>query len=451
MDAFREVLHDCNLTDLGFAGLPFTYDNKRQGRANVKVRLDRAVASPEWRNLFADSNVQHITSPVSDHCPILIQILKEDRGPCKQPRRQYEILWERAADLPERVAQSWGEAGQKADMGDIMKGLDNVMTTLQNWSKRKFGNIVRELQKARKKLETLLANNASQHEIRQATDHMNEMLYREELLWLQRSRITWMKEGDRNTRFFHQTVVWRARKNKIKKLKDSEGIWKDEPPDMERMATAYFQDLFTRDPSLKADQLLAMIQEKVTGSMNDTLCMEFADEEISDAMFQIGPLKAPGVDGFPARFYQRNWGTIKEEIINAVKLFFVTGRMPDGVNDTAIVLIPKVDQPETLKDFRPISLCTVMYKVIAKCMVNRLRPILGEIVSLNQSAFVPGRLITDNALVAFECLHFIEQNINQNKNFCAYKLDLSKAYDRVDWDFLRKVMQRLGFSHRWVD
>jgi hypothetical protein len=190
MDAFREVLHDCNLTDLGFAGLPFTYDNKRQGRANVKVRLDRAVASPEWRNLFANSNVQHIISPVFDHCPILIQILKEDRGPCKQPRRQYEILWERAADLPERVAQSWGEAGQKADMGDIMKGLDNVMTTLQNWSKRKFGNIVRELQKARKKLETLLANNASQHEIRQATDHMNEMLYREELLWLQRSRIT---------------------------------------------------------------------------------------------------------------------------------------------------------------------------------------------------------------------------------------------------------------------
>jgi hypothetical protein len=84
-------------------------------------------------------------------------------------------------------------------------------------------------------------------------------------------------------------------------------------------------------------------------------------------------------------------------------------------------------------------------------MVNRLRPILGDIVSINQSAFVPGRLITDNALVALECLHFIENNKNLDKNFCAYKLDLSKAYDRVDWDFLKKVMQRLGFSHRWVD
>jgi hypothetical protein len=125
------------------------------------------------------------------------------------------------------------------------------------------------------------------------------------------------------------------------------------------------------------------------------------------------------------------------EVINAVKLFFVTGHIPEGVNATAIVLIPKTEQPETLKDFRPISLCTVIYKVISKCMVNWLRPILGEIVSINQSAFVPGRLITDNALVAFECIHFIEQNKNIEKNLCAYKLDLSKAYDRVDWDFLK--------------
>jgi hypothetical protein len=84
-------------------------------------------------------------------------------------------------------------------------------------------------------------------------------------------------------------------------------------------------------------------------------------------------------------------------------------------------------------------------------MVNRLCPILGELISANQSAFVPGRLITDNALVAFECMHFIEHNSNPNKNYCAYKLDLSKAYDRVDWDFLKKAMQRLGFAHRWID
>nr|XP_051211309.1 uncharacterized protein LOC127328773 [Lolium perenne] len=96
-------------------------------------------------------------------------------------------------------------------------------------------------------------------------------------------------------------------------------------------------------------------------------------------------------------------------------------------------------------------LCSVLYKIIAKCLVNRLRPILGDIISINQSVFVPERLITDNALVAFECIHFIENNSNQVNNFCAYKLDLSKAYDRVDWEFLRKAMERMGFAHRWMD
>jgi hypothetical protein len=125
---------------------------------------------------------------------------------------------------------------------------------------------------------------------------MNELLYKEELLWLQRSRINWLKEGDRNTRFFHQKAVWRARRNKIKKLKDLDGAWKDSPSDMERMANSYFQELFTRDPTLQPDALLNLTHEKVTPDMNIDLCKDFSDEEIGDALFQIGPLKAPGVD-----------------------------------------------------------------------------------------------------------------------------------------------------------
>jgi hypothetical protein len=106
MEAFREVLYDCDLTDLGFSGIPYTYDNKRQGRANVHVRLDRAVACPAWRDMFADSGVQHLVSPVSDHCPILVQIEREVRVPQRRPRRQYEIMWERESALSEVVANA---------------------------------------------------------------------------------------------------------------------------------------------------------------------------------------------------------------------------------------------------------------------------------------------------------------------------------------------------------
>lgn len=124
--------------------------------------------------------------------------------------------------------------------------------------------------------------------------------------------------------------------------------------------------------------------------MNDALCKPFTDDEISDALFQIGPLKAPGPDGFPARFFQRNWEVLREEVIGAVRIFFDEGVMPEGVNNTSIVLIPKKDKPDELKDFRPISLCNVIYKIVSKCLANRIRPFLQEFISPTQSAFIPG-------------------------------------------------------------
>ncbi|KAK1662152.1 hypothetical protein QYE76_050311 [Lolium multiflorum] len=130
--------------------------------------------------------------------------------------------------------------------------------------------------------------------------------------------------------------------------------------------------------------------------------------------------------------------------------FFKTGIMPEGVNNSTIVLIPKTKNPSELKDFRPISLCNVLYKIIAKCIINRLRPCLSDIVSPEQSAFIKGRQIADNALVAFECFHTIQHSRDKKGTFCAYKLDLSKAYDRVDWTFLEAALVKLGFDNHWI-
>jgi hypothetical protein len=112
--------------------------------------------------------------------------------------------------------------------------------------------------------------------------------------------------------------------------------------------------------------------------------------------------------------------------------FFSSSTMPDGINDIVIISIPKKKSAKDLKDYRPISLCNVIYKVISKCLVNRLRSLLQYIISPTQSAFIPGRMITDNAIIAFECLHAIQTNNDKRGEFCAYKLDLAKAYDRVD-------------------
>jgi hypothetical protein len=242
----------------------------------------------------------------------------------------------------------------------------------------------------------------------------------------------------------------RAKKNKIRLLRKEDGQIMKDKAEMEGMAHEFFRQLYSADQGVRPSELTQLFEPKISDDANAALCKEFTDEEISDALFQIGPLKAPGPDGFPAHFFQRNWNILKADVIKGVKEFFVSGHMPPVINETSIVLIPKKNDPEFLKDYRPISLCNVIYKVILKCLVNRLRPLLQDIIDPTQSAFIPRRLITDNTLIAFECLHAIKNGNMGCRKFGAYKLDLTKAYDRVEWGFLEGVLKRLGFHSTWI-
>jgi hypothetical protein len=150
------------------------------------------------------------------------------------------------------------------------------------------------------------------------------------LLWLQRSRIDWLREGDQNMKFFHQKAVRRAQGNKILKLRDDNGVVNIVPCDMQRMTMSYFQSLYTKDPTLDHSNIAELLHENITQDMNNQLCEEFTSDEITDALFQIGPLKALGPDGFPARFYEWNWELMREDIIVAVNEFFAIEYMLMG-------------------------------------------------------------------------------------------------------------------------
>lgn len=350
MVAFRECLEVCQLADLGFAGHPFTYDNKCGGRANVQVRLDRAMVDSQWRDQFPECEVAHLTSPCSDHYPIILRCAWETRVRTGKTRR-YEVMWERELALPEVVEAAWKSAGAENHRSNISTALRSTLLALHKWSSKKVGNITREIEKSKTRLEELTNMNADRNDIRKESDHMNELLYKEEMMWLQRSRVEWLKHGDRNTKFFHCKARWRARKNKFKGLLDAEGRFQTAHHIMSGMALAYFQNLFEADQTLLPETVVPLFAEVITAEMNTKLCGQFSDKEISDTLFQIGPLKAPGPDGLPARFFQRHWSIIKDDIIAAVRKFFDTGVMPEGVNDTTIVLIPKVDNPKTMPEF----------------------------------------------------------------------------------------------------
>ena len=145
--------------------------------------------------------------------------------------------------------------------------------------------MTRDIERLRGELAALQINNADPHVIRQKMNQLDELLYREEMLWLQRFRIMWLKEGERNTKYFFRRAVWRARWNYIRRLRKVDGSWCNVPTEMERMASSYFQELYTKDPTLNPGPVLDCIESRVTADMNESLCAPFSEKEISDALF----------------------------------------------------------------------------------------------------------------------------------------------------------------------
>ena len=185
--------------------------------------------------------------------------------------------------------------------------------------------------------------------------------------------------------------------------------------------------------------------------MNKELLAEFKAAEVWKALKQMHPTKAPGPDGMSPLFFHQYWDVIGSDVISCVLKVLNSGVLPCELNETYICLIPKVASPKKIIEFRPISLCNVVYKIISKVLANRLKRILREVIDESQSAFVPGRSITDNVLVAFETMHCIDMRRKGKEVLMAVKLDMSKAYDRVEWSYLEAIMRRLRFHEKWIE
>ncbi|GAU18899.1 hypothetical protein TSUD_228890 [Trifolium subterraneum] len=182
----------------------------------------------------------------------------------------------------------------------------------------------------------------------------------------------------------------------------------------------------------------------ITDTYINSLTCPIIKEEVTATLNSMKPFKAPGPDGFHCIFFKQYWHIVGDDIFHLVKTAFDTGHFDHNISNTLIALIPKSDTPKTFKDFRPISLCNIIYKLITKVLVQRLRPILDNIIGPFQSSFLPGRGTSDNAIVLHEIIHFMRRSKNK-KGYAAFKLDLEKAFDNVNWDFLHNCLLDFGF------
>jgi hypothetical protein len=331
--------------------------------------------------------------------------------------------------------------------------LSRLAVLLKDWSHTSFGSVRREIKRLETALRRLRSSPISDAVIAEekvVERLLCELFEREEIMVRQRSRVDWLREGDRNTAFFHAKATARKKANRIASLQHENGTLCSDQEEIKGMVHGFYEDLFTAEPLASMDIVLEAVPEKVKDYMNEDLCKPYSDEEIKAALFQMGPTKAPGPDGFPAMFYQVHWDLVREDVCNAVRSFLGGDEIPEGFCDSVIVLIPKVTNPKHLSKFRPISLCNVLYKIASKVVANRLKLFLPDIVSVFQSAFVPGRLLTDSAIVAYECLQTVRRQ-NNKSTFFALKIDMMKAYDRVEWEYLHGCLSKLGFAAGWID
>ncbi|XP_021761146.1 uncharacterized protein LOC110725977 [Chenopodium quinoa] len=277
------------------------------------------------------------------------------------------------------------------------------------------------------------------------------VLEQEELLWYQKYRVEWIRDGDRNTTFFHLGTIARRWRNKISAIKSIQsGEWLHSKEDVQAEVVNFFETLFHAEEPQQHEELPFGIFPEFSNRDWQHLSRPFTRCEVDNVINNLGAMKAPGPDGYQDIFYQKNWALVADNVYELVLDVLAGKRMPEKLNDTFLVLIPKVDNPELASLFRPISLCNVAYKIVTKAIVNRIKPMMPHLTSCNQTSFVPGRQITDNIVIVQEVIHTM-RNKKGKSGFMAIKIDFEKAYDLLRWDFIRDTLLEIHFPKLLTD
>lgn len=240
-----QTLVDCGLQDVGYMGYRFTWSNKRKSPHTIQERLDYALVNDSWRGFWPVMRVNHLTRFKSDHNPILVRCCTHHRHTMRWTHMfRFDEVWLQNGDeCGEVVAETWS-----ASADGLQQKLAEVGVALGSWGMEKFGNIPKKVEETRVILQDLQRRDHTSQvgdQIQRAEAELDSLLEQEEIMWSQRSRATWLKHRDRNTRVFHQKSSQRRRRNLIEEIKDDDGrTWVDDV-DIGRVLTGYFKDLFS--------------------------------------------------------------------------------------------------------------------------------------------------------------------------------------------------------------
>lgn len=388
-------MQDWDLLDIKPSSGKYSWSNKRVGPGHIAARLDRFIIQSSYLLLGLESKMHILANNIFDHKPIKLDLLAHhDLGPI--PFR-FSPLWVKEPDFMQTVKGCWNQPVKGSPFYIREEKLRRVKGALKIWAKT-LSNLatIRKTTKAalvahQNDMENEMPTKDSLEQESLLQQQYHKACLAEEEYWGMKSRNLWLKAGDRNTAYFHKQAQARKCFNTISEIKEEGDIHKDFDH-IKRAAFTHFQKLYSedKDPS-HYPELLENIPSVISQQRNEFLEAKVSKDEVKKALFDMDPDKAPGPNGFSARFLQACWPIIEKYLLKMVQKSQNIQKIGGNTNSAFLALIPKEKGANNFNRFRPTSLCNIGYKLITKVIANKLKFILPKIIPENQGGFIHGR------------------------------------------------------------
>jgi len=412
-------------------------------------RIDRFLLSENWSLTWPNCFQMASARGLSDHCPLVLTIDDDNWGP--RPLRMLKC-WENFPGYHNFVCEKWNSFQVDGWGGYVLKEkFKLIKLALQEWHQNHSQNLPAKILSLKDKILALDLKGESEalleeevEDLHGFTEEMFSLSRMNSSICCQQSRLQWLREVDANSKFFHGIMSSRKRKNSILFFLVN-GVLVEGVNNVRSAVFSHFSSHF-RARSVVRPSMESVCFRTLSHREGAGLIKPSSVDEVKAAVWDCDNFKCPGPDGIFFGFIKDFWDILKDDVLCFLHEFHRNGRLSKGINSTFIGLIPKVDSPQRLNDFRPISLVGSMYKILAKVLANRLRSVIGSVISDSQSAFIKGRQILDGILVANE---IVDEARRHKKELLLFKVDFEKAYDSIDWGYLQEVMSKMGFPTLW--
>ncbi|XP_074288545.1 uncharacterized protein LOC141613701 [Silene latifolia] len=378
---FNACLAHCYLDDMHSMGYDFTWSNKQCTGTRTWARLDRVLVNPDWLLRFPSSFALSLPPGVPDHSPLLVTV-----APAGSIKRRFSFLniWHDHSDYKRLIATAWQIPCYGSPMYQLFHKLKSVRSSLQILHKESFSDISGKVQAIKKQLDA-------------CQTALQADLFSPQLIEQEKNLLTQYAELNKQ----EMDMLFQRAKDGIVRY----GL----------------------------DHVNSAFVEYYTGLLGG----EVKVEPLSDIVLSAGPKVS-----VEAGFFKSAWDIVGDTFCLAVEEYFRKGRMMRKVNTTLLALVPKKEVPLTVQDFRPITCCSVVYKTISKIIANRLQKVLPELVGNEQAAFIKGRSIFENIMMSQNLIKGYNQSLISTR--CLIKVDIRKAFNSLQWEFIRQMLHGLG-------